>query len=63
MTILIYEAGVLLIDDSLAVVWHKPKLLNDEFVAIEGAARKFVRDHDFSWLMLLKDGSSCPLPE
>ncbi len=60
MTILIYEAGVLVIDDSLRVVWHKPKLLNDEFISIEGGALKFLRDR-VVWLMLLRDGSSSSL--
>src|SRR5215204_968865 len=51
--IFIYESGVLMIDESLHVVMHREKLINDFFVAIEGDALRFSRDHGDSWLMPL----------
>jgi hypothetical protein len=56
--IVIYDAGVLTIDEMLQVRWHKSKLLNDDFVAIERNTLKFVRDHDREWFMRLEDGST-----
>lgn len=56
--IVIYEAGVLAIDEALQVRWHKPKLLNDDFVAVEGNLLKFARDHDAEWFMSLEDGGT-----
>ena len=49
--IFIYESGVLVIDERLQVVLHREKLINDFFVAIEGNALRFLRDHDEEWLM------------
>ena len=51
--IIIYEAGVVVIDERLQVLMHREKLFNDFFVAIEDNALKFVRDHDAEWLMPL----------
>jgi hypothetical protein len=55
---IIYEAGVLAIDGTLQVRWHKPKMLNDEFIAVERSAFKFVRDQQTEWFMRLEDGST-----
>ncbi|HEY8185264.1 MAG TPA: hypothetical protein VIF64_04295 [Pyrinomonadaceae bacterium] len=51
--IVIYEAGVLVIDSGLDGRFHKRKLFNDIFVATEGDVLKFVRDHDTEWSMKL----------
>jgi hypothetical protein len=40
--IIIYEAGVLVIDEHLKVLTHKEKLLKDFFVAVEDGALRFV---------------------
>jgi hypothetical protein len=58
--IIIYEAGVLAINETLQVQWHEPKFFNDDFVGIEGDALNFVRDHDLRWLMRLQDGAKLP---
>jgi hypothetical protein len=55
--IVIYEAGVLAIDDALQVRWHSPKLLNDNFSGMEHDTLKFDRDGDTTWFMRLDDGS------
>lgn len=49
----VYESGVLVIDERLQVVTHREKLINDFFVAIEGDAVRFSRDHEDEWLMPL----------
>ena len=51
--IIIYEAGVVVINEALKVLTHKRKLFNDFFVAIEHQAIKFRRDHEDEWLMQL----------
>lgn len=51
--IFVYESGVLVIDERLEVVMHREKLINDFFVAIEGDALRFSRDHEEEWLMPL----------
>jgi hypothetical protein len=56
--IVVYEGGLLAIDEALQVRWHKPKLLNDQFVAMEGNTLKFVRDHDVERFIRLEDGST-----
>jgi hypothetical protein len=58
--VIIYEAGVLMIDEALQVRWHKPKLYNDLFVAVEENVLKFRRDHEEEWFMRLEDGSVSP---
>ncbi len=56
--LVIYEAGVIAIDEALQVRWHKPKLLNDQFMALEGNVLKFARDHDAEWFVRLEDGNT-----
>lgn len=51
--IFIYESGVLVIDERLQFVMHREKLINDFFLAIEGDALRFSRDHEDEWLMPL----------
>jgi hypothetical protein len=58
--IVIYESGVLMIDEALQVLWHQSKYFNDDFVAIEGRALKFSRDGQEEWLIRLEDGSVSP---
>ena len=56
--VIIYEAGVLVIDGALQVRWHKPKLYNDFFVAVEGNVLKFRRNHEEEWFLRLEDGAT-----
>jgi hypothetical protein len=56
-TVLIYEAGVTVIDDDLKVRCHKAKFFNDFFVAIEGDSITLLRDHDTEWRMQLGEGN------
>jgi hypothetical protein len=49
--LIIYEAGVLAIDEALRVLWHKPKFYNDVFAGFVGTRLKFLRDHETEWLM------------
>jgi hypothetical protein len=56
--VVIYEAGVMAIDEALQVRWHKPKLLNDQFVGLGDNVIKFARDDDAEWFMRLEDGST-----
>jgi hypothetical protein len=58
--IVIYESGVLMIDEALQVLWHQSKYFNDDFVAMEGRALKFSRDGQEEWLIRLEDGSVSP---
>jgi len=53
--IIIYEAGVLVINEALTVLTHDRKLINDFFVAVEDTGIRFLRDHDEEWLMPLGD--------
>jgi hypothetical protein len=56
--VVIYEAGVMAIDEELQVRWHKPKLFNDEFVALEDNILMFARDDDEKWFIRLEDGGT-----
>lgn len=55
--VLIYEAGVSVIDEDLRIRCHKPKFFNDFFVAIEGDSITLLRDHDTEWRMQLVDAN------
>jgi hypothetical protein len=56
--IIIYEAGVLVLDDNLSVRSHQPKLFNDLFQGMDGNAIRFIRDHEQEWLMMLDERSA-----
>lgn len=58
LTIVIYEAGVLAIEETLRVRWHSPKMFNDHFLALEGNMLKFLREEEVEWLMHLEDGAT-----
>jgi hypothetical protein len=58
--VIIYESGVLMIDEALQVRWHQPKYFNDDLVAVAGNALHFRRDGDEEWLMRLEDGGISP---
>lgn len=51
--VLIYEAGVSVIDEDLRITCHKAKFFNDFFVAIEGDSITLLRDHNTEWRMQL----------
>jgi hypothetical protein len=53
--VIVYEAGILVIDENLAITCHKQKLFNDFFVSIEGDSIKFLRDQETEWQMQLAD--------
>jgi hypothetical protein len=55
--IIVYESGVLALDEDLKVRWHRKKFFNDVFVGVEGDILKFVQDHDTPWRMRAKDGA------
>ncbi len=55
--VLIYEAGVSVIDEDLRIRCHKAKFINDFFVAIEGDSITLLRDHDTEWRMQLVEGN------
>jgi hypothetical protein len=55
--IIVYEGGVLAVDEDLKVRWHRKKFFNDVFVAAEDNVLKFVRDHDAPWSMRADDGT------
>ena len=55
--VLIYEAGVLVMDEDLRIGCNKAKFFNDFFVAIEGDWITLLRDHDTEWRMQLVEGS------
>lgn len=57
---LIYEGGVLALDDAFTKLWHVRKFFNDELVSIEKEALRFCRDHELKWFVRLTDGSSFP---
>jgi len=54
--VIIYEAGVLVVDEALTIKCHKSKLFNDVFSSIEGDSLRLLRDHDTEWQMQLVDG-------
>lgn len=54
--VIIYEAGVLAVDEDLNVKCHKSKLFNDVVASIEGDSLRLLRDHDMEWHMQLVDG-------
>lgn len=58
--VIVYESGVLMIDEALQVRWSQIKYLNDDLVAIEGNALKFSRDGAEEWILRLEDGSISP---
>jgi hypothetical protein len=58
--ILIYEAGVMVINDLLQITLHRRKLLNDFFAGLDGQMLKFRRDHDDEWLMPLAKETDSP---
>ena len=58
--VIIYELGVLMIDEALQVRWHQPKYLNDDLIAVAGDALKFSRDGEEEWLIRLEDGGVSP---
>ncbi len=58
--VIIYESGVLMIDEALQVRWHQPKYFNDNLVAVAGNALQFRRDGKDEWLIRLEDGGISP---
>jgi hypothetical protein len=56
--VIVYEAGVMAVDESLRIRWHTPKLFNDFFVSQEDACLIFSRDQFITWTMSLTDGKA-----
>lgn len=56
--VIIYESGVLMIDEALQIRWHKRKYFNDDLAAVEGTTLKFIRDGQEAWFMRLEDGTT-----
>jgi hypothetical protein len=55
---MIYEGGVLAMDENLQVRWQKKKFFNDVFLALEADRLKFVQDGETQWSMRADDGST-----
>jgi hypothetical protein len=55
--VIVYEAGVLVVDEALAPKFHKSKLFNDFFASLEGDSVRLLRDHETEWRMQLADTS------
>jgi hypothetical protein len=55
--LVVYEGGVLLLDEDLRVVWHRKKYFNDFFGGIQGEKLSLLRDHQKKLILSLKDGS------
>jgi hypothetical protein len=51
--VIIYEAGVMVLNETLNVTFQKRKLFNDFFVSMEADSIKFVTDHETEWHMQL----------
>lgn len=47
--VVVFEAGILVIDSELRPVWQHGKLFNDTFVSLEGDTLTFLRDHEEKW--------------
>jgi hypothetical protein len=62
-TVIIYEAGVLCLDESLEVLWGTRKYYNDFSRGIIDGRLRFLRDHDEEWFLNLSDGSSSLGPD
>ena len=54
--IVIYETGVLALDQLLEVRWHTRKYINDFFASMANGSLNFLRDHDLEWSMQISDG-------
>ncbi|HEX4382204.1 MAG TPA: hypothetical protein VH083_04620 [Myxococcales bacterium] len=55
-TLIVYESGVFLIDESLVIRWHVLKYINDIVQQVSGKAINFLRDHEEEWSISLPDG-------
>lgn len=56
--IVIYETGVIAINQDLQVQWHVHKLVNDFFSHIEGKQLMFLRDHEERKMIDLVQGNT-----
>ena len=54
--LLVYEAGVLLVNEQLQVVWHRKKFYNDRFDGLDGDVLNFLRDEADHWSISARDG-------
>lgn len=54
--IIIYESGVIMIDEALQVRWHARKYFNDSFIAVEGSVLRFRQDGQDEWSIRIEDG-------
>ena len=55
--VLIYEAGVTVIDEDLNIRCHKEKYFNDFFVSLDGNSILLLRDHETEWRMQLDESN------
>jgi hypothetical protein len=54
----VYESGILLVDEALAVRWHDPKYLNDVVQRVSSNTITLLRDGEMQWTITLADGSA-----
>jgi hypothetical protein len=59
-TLIVYESGVLLVGDDLAVRWHQRKYSTDAFDRIDGEHLCFRDARTLPWKMSLDDGRRLP---
>ncbi len=52
----VYESGILAINETLEVRWHKAKLFNDKLVGVVEGALVFVQDEADEWRLRCEDG-------
>lgn len=53
--LIIYESGVLILDDLFHVRFHQKKMINDVLINVGKNSLTFVRDHETEWSMDLPD--------
>ena len=56
--LVVYESGVLVLDDLFHVRFHQKKLINDVLANLEKNRLMFVRDHETEWYLDLSGGTA-----
>ena len=56
-SVVLYEGGILVLDDLLAVRFHQKKLFNDKLIEMDERRLKFQRNESIEWYFNLDDGA------
>jgi hypothetical protein len=56
--LIVYESGVMLVDEALAVRWHDPKYFNDIVHRVSNGVITLLRDEELEWTIALTDGAT-----